>query len=80
MAEQTERAAAHALRLELDSLKESQDNGAPLVVSAAEKNWQDALVRLGTAEQKALQAQQELKGQQGAQSALMSEIEAVSQT
>lgn len=42
------------------------------------KKYEDALVKLGTAELRASKAQQDLKSQEGAQQALMDEIEAVS--
>ena len=43
------------------------------------QRWQEALVKLGTAEERALTAQHELEAQQSAQDALMGEIEELSQ-
>ena len=63
-----------ALEIQLETLAKTGGQDTPDM----EKRWQEALVKLGTAEQKALRAQHDLKAQQGAQDALMGEIEAVS--
>ena len=79
-AEQEKAKAAHAAELLVESLRAAAANGAALEPSTAEKGQHEALVRLGSAEQKAAQAQQELKALKGANEALMSEIEEVSTT
>lgn len=48
-------------------------------LSELQRRCNDALVRLGSAEQKALQAQQDLETQKGESAALMGEMEAISQ-
>jgi len=80
VSEQVERQAAHAAKLEIESLRKvtGEGGGAP-ELSDTEKKYNESLVRLGGAEQKAVQAQNELLKVQGAQKTLEEEIEAVSQ-
>lgn len=76
---------ARAATLELEALRKASDAEAGEVVativdSAAEKERRDTLVRLGSAEQKAQMAQQEVQTLKNAQAALEAEVEEVTQT
>ena len=75
-AEEAAAEKAKALELQLTSLQPPADAAA---VEPAEKRWQEALVKLGTAEQRVVTAQRDLEAQQSAQDALMGEIEAISE-
>lgn len=73
------REAGHAKDLRLEQLQERSAGGNAPEVQEAEKRSQEALVRLGSAEQSALQAQQDLASVRGECTALQAEMSAISE-
>ena len=76
-AEETASERAKTLELEVNALKAAA--AGEVQTDSAEQRWQASLVKLGTAEQRAVTAQRDLESQQSAQDALMAEIEELSQ-
>ena len=74
-AEEKANERAKGLELELEGLKKAGGSSDP---AEAEKKWQEALVKLGTAEQRAAAAASDLETGQQIQDALTEEVEGMS--
>lgn len=75
-AEEAANEKAKGLELEVQALKRAAANET--LPEPAESRWQEALVKLGSAEQRAAIAQKELESAKSAEDALMAEIEELS--